>query len=412
MRKRESHRAIVIGGSMGGLFAGLLLRRAGWAVDVFERVDVELSGRGAGIVTHAELSAVLQAAGLDPTKDLGVAVAGRKTFDRSGKLLATYNYPQIVTSWDRVFAMLRDACPHERYHSGKELQRIETRADSVVAHFSDRTRADGTLLIGADGFRSTVRGQIFPKVQPVYAGYVAWRSLVDEAAFSRRARRDLFDCLAFCLPPNEQFLGYPVAGPGNDLREGHRRYNFVWYRPTNDEQLRNLLTDETGQLHEISISPTLVREEIVKDLRDAGRKLLAPQLRETIDLTPQPFVQPIYDVETPRMAVGRIALLGDAAFVGRPHVAAGVTKAAQDALVLVTALQRIEDVPKALQSFQRARMRINRRIVERGRELGLYLQPDLRTKRDLQRAARHHTPRAVMSEIAVLDFLRRKARGD
>lgn len=67
-------RAVVIGGSMGGLFAGILLRKAGWNVDIFERAGTALSGRGAGIVTHAELCAVLEAAGLDPTRDLGVAV--------------------------------------------------------------------------------------------------------------------------------------------------------------------------------------------------------------------------------------------------------------------------------------------------------------------------------------------------
>ena len=48
-------RAVVIGGSMSGLLSGLLLRRAGWDVDIYERVDSELSGRGAGIVAQQEL---------------------------------------------------------------------------------------------------------------------------------------------------------------------------------------------------------------------------------------------------------------------------------------------------------------------------------------------------------------------
>lgn len=391
---------------MGGLFAALLLRRAGWTPDVFERANVELSGRGAGIVTHAELCAVLEGAGLDPTKDLGVSVQGRKTLDRSGRVIATYDCKQVVTSWDRVFRMLRDSFPAEHYHLGKELTRVESRTDSVVATFADGTRIQGGLLIGADGFRSTVRGQILPEVQPRYAGYVAWRGLVDEAALSRDVRRDLFDCLAFCLPPNEQMLGYPVAGPENDLREGHRRYNFVWYRPTNDQQLESLLTDDTGRTHPVSIPPTLVRQDVVNVLRDAARSLLAPQLQEVIDLTPQPFLQPIYDVETSRMAVGRIAILGDAAFVGRPHVAAGVTKAAEDAMALANALHQGADVPTALLSFERARMRTNRLIVERGRDLGVYLQPELRDEEQLRRAAQHQTPQAVMSEIAILDFLR------
>ena len=391
---------------MAGLFTALLLRKLGWEVDVFERATAELSGRGAGIVTHAELCAVLEAIGLDPTRDLGVAVTGRKTLDASGELIATYDCPQIVTSWDRVFRMLRDAFPAGRYHLGRELEGIETRSDSVAAHFSDGVRAEADVLVGADGFRSSVRAQILPEVQPEYAGYIAWRGLVDESAFSAETRAELFDSLTFCLPPNEQFLGYPVAGPDNDLREGHRRYNFIWYRPAPDAELRNLLTDETGYTHPISIPPVLVRREIVENLCLASKKLLAPQLRAAIDLTPQPFLQPIYDVETTRMAIGRVALIGDAAFVGRPHVAAGVTKAAEDAMALSTALRQTDDVAVALQSFERARMEIDRSIVDRGRELGLYFRPELLSAERLRRAAQHHTPGAVMSEIAILDFLR------
>ena len=399
-------RAIVIGGSIGGLFAGILLRKSGWTVEIYERVSAALSGRGAGIVTHAELCAVLEAAGLDPKNDLGVAVQGRKTFDRSGHVIGTYQCPQIVTAWDRVFRMLLEAFPESNYHSGKELLRIEFPGEEVVAHFADGTCAEGEMLVGADGFRSTVRSQILPEVQPSYAGYVAWRGLVDEQALSERARKDLFDCLAFCLPPGEQMLGYPVAGPNNDLRVGHRRYNFVWYRPVSSEQLKDLLTDENGHTHSLSIAPALLRKDVIKDLRDAVRKLLAPQLQEAVNLNPQPLLQPIYDVETRHMAFGRVAILGDAAFIGRPHVAAGVTKAAEDAMALATALESGNDVPKALRIFEQSRMPVNRRIVERGRDLGVYLQPQLSTEEEYRKAEKHSTPASVMAEIAILDFLR------
>src|SRR3982750_4666507 len=65
--------------------------------------------------------------------------------------------------------------------------------------------------------------------------------------------RELFEYMTFCLPPGEQFLGYPVAGPDNDLRPGHRRYNVVWYRPAEEStELRRLLTDDSGFVHTIS----------------------------------------------------------------------------------------------------------------------------------------------------------------
>src|SRR5262245_35919862 len=111
---------------MSGLFAGILLRRAGCEVDIFERVDAELTGRGAGIVTHEAMRAVLCAAGCDPSRDLGVEVAGRRTLDRRGRPLGEFVCPQTLTSWDRVFRMLRDRFPGAHYHLGKELRRIDT----------------------------------------------------------------------------------------------------------------------------------------------------------------------------------------------------------------------------------------------------------------------------------------------
>ncbi len=406
-RKLDGGKALVIGGSMSGLFAAVLLRQAGWDADIFERVEVELTGRGAGIVTHAELCAVLETAGLDPTKDLGVEVPGRKTLDRSGRVIAEYDCRQTLTSWDRVFRMLRESFPAERYHLGKGLMHIEDRGDRVVAHFSDGSRAEGDVLIGADGFRSTVRAEVLPNVRPIYAGYVAWRGLVAENALSDATREDIFDSLVFCLPPGEQMLGYPVPGPDNDLRIGHRRYNFVWYRPADEKnELKRLLTDESGHTHVLSIPPPLVRADIIRELHAAAERLLPPQMQEAVNLAPQPFLQPIYDFETSQMTIGRVALMGDAAFLGRPHVAAGVTKAAEDASALVAALGAGGNVQTALRRFERSRMDINRRIVARGRDLGIYLQPALRTPEERMKAERHRTPQAVMEEIAVLDFLR------
>ena len=397
-------RAVVIGGSMSGLLSALLLRRAGWDVDVYERVDSELSGRGAGIVAQQELIGRLRNIGL-ATDDLGVHITTRKILDAQGRLTHQYECPQVLTAWERVYRLLRDAFPREHYHRGHGLAGFEQDENKVVARFSNGKKIAADMLVGADGIRSTVRQQCLPHVLPQYAGYSAWRALIAESAFPPAMHRELFEYMSFGLPPGEQFLGYPVAGPDNDLRPGHRRFNVVWYRPAEEKtKLQWLLTDESGVTHAISIPPPLIRRETIAEMRADAERLLAPQFRQIVRLIAEPILQPIYDLESPQMAFGRVAIVGDAAFVARPHVAAGVSKAADDAAALVEGLRAEGDVAAGLRRFAAARLDENYRIIERARHLGAYLQAT-RTEAEQARAGRHATDDAVLSETAVLDFL-------
>ena len=394
---------MIIGGSMSGLLAAIMLQRRGWDVDVFERVESELAGRGAGIVAQGELIAQLSALGLD-VRDLGVEISTRRLLDRAGRLTDTLQCPQVLTAWERVYRILRDAFPGDRYHRGHALTAFAQTASGVVASFNNGGTALGDVLIGADGLRSTVRHQCLPAVAPVYAGYVAWRALIPEAALPAEIKRELVDAMTFCLPPGEQFLGYPVAGPDNDLRQGHRRYNIVWYRPADEaRELPWLLTDETGALHSISIPPPLIRRDAIVAMREAAERLLAPQLRTVVRLIDEPLLQPIYDLASPQLAFGRVTIIGDAAFVARPHVAAGVSKAADDAAALAAALDE-GDVGDSLQCYEAERLPEGHRIIERARHLGAYLQAS-QSAEEMQRSARHGIPQAVLAETARIDFL-------
>src|SRR5262245_28024814 len=270
-----SRRALIIGGSMSGLFSALFLRARGWDVSLYERSPVALTGRGAGIMTHPELHRAAAALGLDTSLDFGVAIEGRIVLDAEGKALARRRRRQIATSWNRLFEMLGTALGSGPYHLGKELLRVSQSLSGVAAHFADGTTAEGDLLVGADGLRSAVRAQYLPEVHPLYAGYVGWRGLLDERSAVRVLTQELFDQFSFFLPPGEQFLGYPVAGPGNDLRPGQRSWNIVWYRPADEtEELPRLLTDASGNRHEVSIPPPLIAPAVVAEMRAAADRLL------------------------------------------------------------------------------------------------------------------------------------------
>lgn len=373
---------LIAGGSLGGLMAANLLLRAGHQVQVFERAAQALDGRGAGIVTHTALIAGLRRCGMPAGTELGVEVAGRVLLDASGAVIDSLSMPQLLTSWSRLYQLLRQclqdaqalAGASQVLHSGVEVHSVECLADTARLHTSAGV-FEGDLVIAADGIRSALRQQLWPAAQPEYAGYVAWRGVCDEALLSRHCRDTLFENFGFCLPYGEQLIGYPVAGSGQRSSAGQRAWNFVWYRPAATAQvLAALLTDADGIHHPGGIAPHKIAWQQLAKMRADASELLAPQCAEIIHKTAQPFLQPIYDLASSDMAHGRVALLGDAAFVARPHVGMGVTKAMQDALALTDALALHGAVPAALRAYATARLPAAGQVVARGRRLGAYMQ--------------------------------------
>ncbi|QYY29610.1 FAD binding domain-containing protein [Cupriavidus pinatubonensis] len=398
---QQRPRAIIVGGSLGGLFAANMLQRNGWDVTIFERTPETLTGRGAGIVTHPELFEALAAAGVAIDDSIGVRIRTRVTLSRDGSTVSDREMPQTLTAWGKMYDVLGHAFSGE-YRTGATVTDVDSRSDHAVVKLEDGSTHRADLVIAADGFRSGVRERLVPSAALEYAGYIAWRGLVDEAKISRETHAAIFDKFAFCLPPHEQILGYPVAGDGNSTTPGQRRYNFVWYRATREhDELPDLLTDATGKVWNNGIPPALIRADVLADMESAAADRLAPQFAEIVSSTAQPLFQPIFDLTVPRMAFGRIALLGDAAFVARPHCGMGVTKAAGDAMALVRALAGHESVETALEAYSAERVQVGQAVVEHARHLGAYMQAQLKSEQDREMAERYRTPEAVMRETAV-----------
>jgi 2-polyprenyl-6-methoxyphenol hydroxylase-like FAD-dependent oxidoreductase len=401
-------KALVIGGSLGGLFAANLLARAGWEVDLFERVGTELAGRGAGIVTHDELFDVIRRAGAVVDDTIGCATHTRMTLDRDGRVVAEMPLDQILTAWGRLYQLLKAVFPQTHYHFNKSLVRVEQNDTAVTAHFSDGSQATGDLLIGADGIRSTVRAQFLPHAKPKYVGYLAWRGLAEETAVSDETRRVLSDAMGFCLPPGEQMLTYLVAGRNNSTRPGERRFNFVWYRSADEKtELRELFTDAQGRHYEQNIPPDRIRPEVIAEMHATAEKLLAKPFVEVIRATGEPLFQPIYDLESSQLVFGRVAIIGDAAFVARPHVGLGVTKAAGDAVALVDALTKHNNLADGLATYEVARLAFGKAIVAHSRTLGLAIGAPEISGPHAELIAYLRRPEVMMREIAVPDWAER-----
>lgn len=404
----QQRRLLVIGGSIAGLIAGNRFHRMGWDVQVFERVAGDLEGRGAGITMLPGLIESFQAAGVAETEQsIGVELRMRVALDRAGAVVAQRDFSQYMTSWGRLYESLRRIFPSERYHRGRGLERVEQNADRVTAVFADGQRIDGDLLIGADGLRSTIRSQFLPDLKPHYAGYVAWRCLTDERALDPAAFGPLFQRYAVCVAPGQQGIGYAVPGPDNSLEPGRRQYNVVWYHPVREaEDMPRYFTDDNGRYYPGGIPPSLLSTRLKQEIVDRARQRLAPQFAHALERGRVHFFQPIYDIEPAKLAFGRVAIVGDAAFVARPHVAMGVPKGAGDVLALADAIERSRgDVPAALAQFEAQRLRYGKVLVARGRYLGGYMEAQLKSDVERAQAEAARVPEDVMMETAApLDY--------
>jgi 2-polyprenyl-6-methoxyphenol hydroxylase-like FAD-dependent oxidoreductase len=363
-------RALVIGGSIGGLFAAHLLRDVGWDVAVFERAAGDLGDRGTGIGTREELFAVMRRIGLATDASIGIGVEGRVGLDRDGRVLHELPVRAVTSAWSRIWRPLRQAWPDGCYAGGKTLVGIEQNDEQVIAVFGDGSRVGGDLLVGADGLHSTVRPQFLPELAPRYAGYVAWRGVVEADALSPKLSALMLHRMVFGFPDGELMLSIPMPAPhGEEKRACH----FVWFRPVAESALASLCTDANGKRHGVSIPPPLIRPELIAALQQDAAARLAPQLATLVNATAQIILQPIFELESHRIAFGRVALVGDAAFVARPHVATGVMKAAIDAESLADALAGSGgDVAAALARYDRERQPYGAALVARGLHIGAY----------------------------------------
>lgn len=375
LRCARRPRVLIVGGSLAGLWAGLAMRAIGCAVTIFERSPDTMQSRGAGLAAQGVVLRLLEERGIADPAAVTVPSPMNRFIDRQGHVVRDDPIKRFSISWDVLYQVLRRAYGDEGYYHGKRMVSFAQDERGVVVRFADGDEVAGELLIGADGIGSTTRQQLFPDVEPQYAGYVAWRGLVSQEAVSPEVAACLVSNFTYYNGPRMQFLSYPVPGPGGEVEPAKRRLNWVWYYPVPaGEPLREVLTDRFGVERSLSVPQGLMREELVDRQRETAERTLPEVYYQLFVATAEPFVQTIYDLGVPRMAVGRVCLIGDAAFAPRPHAAAATAKAAVDAFELAKELRDANgDVVAALKAWEPMQLALGQNVLTYARLRGNWL---------------------------------------
>ena len=362
----------VIGGSIGGLTAALVLRDLGCEVDVFERSGTALEARGAGIGLHPMTTRYFDESSELDAAMVEIELPWLQFLSASGERTYRERMNYRFSSWNTIYRGLMRCFDEHRYHLGSEVADVSQDDRGVTVRLKNGTAHTLDMLVCADGISSGARARLLPGARTRYAGYVAWRATVPEPELTSATFEALRDSITYSLLPAGHVLVYPIPNLDGALAPGRRLANLVWYHNYEEgDALDDLMTDRFGQRQTLSLPPGSVRAEYVAWTKEFAGSRMAPVIAEILHRCPEPFVQVIYDIAVERMAFGRIALIGDAAFAVRPHAAAGTAKACADAWALRDALRDADGHPvAALARWEPGQLALGRQLLERTRELG------------------------------------------
>lgn len=361
----------VVGGSIAGCAAAIALQRAGCQVSVFERSSTGLRDRGAGIAIPNTLRESLIARDyLDadypywPAKrrdwiiKSGDLPHGRVLWEQPGEA--------SLNNWSILWKSLRSRVAGDAYRDGAPVASFRQDSDRVTVVLDDGSEERFDLLIGADGYRSRIRAAIHPGTAPEYAGYVLWRGNFPESRVRDREPLDRADAVrswhTVCFPGGHGVI-YMIPGEEDRADVGHRRVNWAIYAPTP----AGCVFDEPG-----SISPGRLGDELEMEMHRLVAMHFPSWHGSLIELTEpnEISIQPIYDEMVPSYVEGRVALIGDAGTVTRPHTGSGATKALQEAMLLEDVCSEHDDWDAVLGDYDKARTEAGNSIVELGRRIG------------------------------------------
>lgn len=367
----------IIGGSIAGCSAAILLNRAGHNVEVFERSDRGLVGRGGGIGTPGS---VLQSLIAEDVVDAAIPhltgtsmpfIIRTAAEEHLGYIPWEIPIDLSTFHWSSLWNELRKRVPDSTYHRGHEVTDASTDADGTVSLvFKNGSQASFDLVLFADGYQSLGRKMLFPEVDLNYRGYMLWRGLLPESEIGDGAPMGSnVPRLSYTSLPGN-FVVYFVPGEDGSVKEGERLYNWAAYIPVPEADLPEFMIDRHGRPHTGSIPPGTMRQGEEDRLKQLMRDNLPTYYGDIVAKTQNTYVQLIYTVAIPAYSQGRIALIGDAGMVAPPFTGSGVFKGYNNVKDLLDVLAASDTtVEEALQQWSEEQVKRGNRLLALGEQM-------------------------------------------
>ena len=366
----------IVGGSLAGCSAAILLTRAGHNVHVFERSRGGLVGRGGGIATPGPLlTSLVEQDIVDADFPYLMATATPfviKTASEPTRGHLAWQLPLNVAvfHWASLWDALRRRVPDGRYHQGAAVIDAADRPSGRVSLTLDNGSVlDADLVLWADGYQSLGRRLAFPEVDLSYRGYMLWRGVLPEPDM------DDGDLLGSALPrvfyptlPGH-LVAYFVPGADGSSRRGGRLVNWAAFIPLAEDDLESFMVDRSGA----SRIGTLPPGELRPDEETRLKALVAAELPDfyatIVTRTRVTYVQLIYTVKMPGYHRGRMCLIGDAGSVAQPFTGSGVFKGYNNVASLLDALGRHDHLEPALDEWGAAQVALGDRLLALGEQM-------------------------------------------
>lgn len=340
----KSKRAIIIGAGPGGLTAAITLSQAGFEPVIYEQAS-ELREIGSGLTLWPNAMSALEQLGLAEAVQAvslpfpGIAMRswrGELLFDVVHQPVENFGVYGVAIHRAELLNVLLGAIDRTIITLGTRCVSYHQDDQQVSAIFDRGLEASGDILIGADGIKSVIRGQLFEAAPLRYAGYTVWRGVTQ-----------------FQL---ENQVGLTSMGRGAQ---------FGLFPMTQDRVYWFACANALAGDHDWDVGR---KRELLERFRDWHEPITA-----VIAATDESAIlrNDIYDLDPLRQwSDRRVTLLGDAAHPATPNLGQGVCQAIEDAVVLANCLQEIPEIPLALRAYESRRIPRTSEITMQSRRMG------------------------------------------